>query len=143
MTIFADTSALIKLFVEEAGTPAMRALVAGRVVAVSDLAWAEAHATFGRRFRDALDTEEQHLEVSGRFRRVWPDLLRVPLHAAVLEAIPDLCRRHPLRAGDAIQLASALHLAREGLAVTLVCNDARLLAAAAAEGLEIVDPVGG
>ena len=47
--------------------------------------------------------------------------------------------RHPLRAGDAIQLASALLLRRElGEPVKFVAYDNRLKAAAKAEGLVVV-----
>lgn len=52
-----------------------------------------------------------------------------------------LLRVHPLRAGDALQLAAAL-LAAEGRPSTLefVCLDARLLAAARVEGLRVATP---
>lgn len=47
--------------------------------------------------------------------------------------------RHPLRAGDAIQLASALLLRRElAEPVTFAAYDDRLKAAARAEGLTVV-----
>ena len=50
-----------------------------------------------------------------------------------------LLARHPLRAGDAIQLASALLLRRElSEAVTFAAYDDRLKAAAKAEGLFVV-----
>jgi len=65
---------------------------------------------------------------------------------AVVEMIPDvtaearaLLVRHPLRAGDAIQLASCLYLQRElREPVLFVGFDERLLEAARAEGLTVV-----
>lgn len=141
MTVYADTSALIKLFVAERGSDEMRRLVQGSTVAVSELTWAEAHATFARRLREGHDPEPAHDAVVARFERAWRQMLRVPLSQPVLRAVPDLCRRHPLRAGDAIQLASALLLAGQGVSITYACNDARLLTAAAAEGLPTFDPV--
>ncbi|RPJ58220.1 MAG: hypothetical protein EHM24_28830, partial [Acidobacteria bacterium] len=65
---------------------------------------------------------------------------------AVVEVIPDvtaearaLLLRHPLRAGDAIQLASCLYLQREpGQPVPFVAFDQRLLDAARAEGVTVV-----
>lgn len=54
----------------------------------------------------------------------------------MIELAAELVWRHPLRAYDAIQLASALWLARESrMALTFVCADRRLAAAAAAAGL--------
>jgi predicted nucleic acid-binding protein len=57
----------------------------------------------------------------------------------------DSLERHPLRAYDALQLASALEsdtrLVGAGLApLVFVTADTRLLAAASAEGLAIEDP---
>jgi predicted nucleic acid-binding protein len=65
---------------------------------------------------------------------------------AVVEMIPDvtadsraLLRRHALRSGDAIQLASCLYLERElGGPVAFVAYDQRLVDAARAEGLTVV-----
>ncbi len=63
----------------------------------------------------------------------------------VLNRAATLCRKHPLRAYDAVQLAAALthrddDLAAGLLAPTFVCADAILLNAAAAEGLPIENP---
>jgi predicted nucleic acid-binding protein len=53
--------------------------------------------------------------------------------------VHDLLARHPLRAADAIQLASALMLStRSGRAVDFVVYDHRLADAAAAEGLRVL-----
>lgn len=139
--IFADTSALIKLYIDERGSETMAELVGSRTLCVSDLAYAEAHAAFARRRRDGVDDEATYARLVERFDAEWRGLVHVTLQVDVLEAIPPLCKRHPLRVGDAIQLASALKLARVGHSPTFACNDARLLAAAAAEGLEVVDPV--
>jgi predicted nucleic acid-binding protein len=65
---------------------------------------------------------------------------------AVVEMIPEitaearaLLGRHPLRTGDAIQLASCLYLQRElREAVSFVAFDRRLSDAARAEGLTVV-----
>ena len=64
----------------------------------------------------------------------------------MVEVTPDitaearaLILRHPLRAGDAIQLASCLYLQRElREPVPFVAFDQRLLGAARAEGLSVV-----
>ena len=56
-----------------------------------------------------------------------------------------LLERHPLRAYDAVQLASGLFandllIAMEQPTLTFLCADDRLLAAAQAEGLAIDNP---
>lgn len=51
----------------------------------------------------------------------------------------DLLARHPLRAGDAVQLASCLRLRqRLSIAVQFVAYDDRLLKAAQLEGVAIL-----
>ena len=65
---------------------------------------------------------------------------------AVVEMIPEitadaraLLLRHPLRAGDAIQLASCLYLQRQlAQPVPFVAFDRRLMGAAHAEGLTVI-----
>jgi predicted nucleic acid-binding protein len=53
------------------------------------------------------------------------------------------CRRHSLRAGDAVQLASAKEAkARHGEGVRFISSDKKLLATARLEGFEAVDPIG-
>jgi len=62
----------------------------------------------------------------------------------VINQATDLTDRHPLRAYDAVQLATALRLAEaldeEGLSLTFVSADARLCTAAEQEGLAMVNP---
>ena len=63
----------------------------------------------------------------------------VELSSPVVVEARALLLRHPLRAGDAIQLASALVLRRElGEPVTFVAYDDRLKVAAKSEGLNVV-----
>lgn len=53
MIVFLDPSALIKLYVAEAGSPDVQALVStASAVAVCRIAWAEAMAAFARRTRE-------------------------------------------------------------------------------------------
>lgn len=72
------------------------------------------------------------------------DLSRIPVIAIaspVAGRARDLVARHPLRAGDAIHLASCLLLQdTTGEAVELVAFDRRLRAAAQIEGLSVVPP---
>lgn len=63
----------------------------------------------------------------------------VELSPDLVAAVHALLQRHPLRAGDALQLAAAIDL-RDGLALEkldFVCFDDRLSTAAAAEGFTV------
>lgn len=140
MILFADTSALIKLYIEEAGSVSMARHARASRVAASVLAYAEMYATFARRLREDLLTREEHDELGQRFERDWQSVIVMPLRPALVARIPRLVGDHPLRGADAVHLASALGLRDAGLETRFAASDARLAAAATAEGLEVVDP---
>lgn len=142
MILFVDTSALVKIYIGEPGSERMREAVAREEPAVaSRLAFAEIHATFARRRREGLLLASEFDQLRLRFGEDWEELTQVPIGPEVLALVPGLCERHPLRGADALYLASALLLRQEGLETTFACSDRNLLAAAAAEGLAIFDPV--
>jgi uncharacterized protein len=138
--LFSDTSALIKLYIEEAGSAAMAARARHARMALSVLAYAEVHSTFARRLREALLSEGEHAGLVERFEHDWEGVIVVPLRPALLGRIPLLVRDHPLKGADAVHLASALALHEAGLGLTFAGADGRLMDAAMKEGLEIFNP---
>jgi len=142
LILFLDTSVLVKLYIAEPGSERMREATAQEEpIAASLLAFAEIHATFARRRREELLLAPELEELQLRFAEDWEELMQVPVGAETLAFVPGLCERHPLRGADAVHLASALLLRREGLEILFACSDRNLLGAAAAEGLAIFDPV--
>ncbi len=139
---YLDTSALVKRFVEEAGSERIDALVArGEPVATARVTAAEAHAAFARRWRERSISERDFLRLRRDFDRDWPAWLRLDVTEAVIRRVRDLVRRHPLRGYDAVHLSAALELASEiPVPVVFITADARLRAAAHAERLAVVDP---
>ena len=139
--LYIDTSALAKLYIEEAGSATMRARAASaEFVASSVLAWAEALATLARRRREGALSGEEHEMLRGRFTSDFGDLVAIDMDGRVLELVDRLVADHPLRGADAVHLASALFLDESGLAVEFACSDRVLLAAARAERLVAFDP---
>ncbi len=141
MILFLDTSALVKLYIAEPGSEAMRRRVSDQLVAVSQLAYAEAHATLARRRREGLLSADELRLLIDNFEQDWQTALQIPVSEQVLPLVPDLCRDHPLRGADALQLAAALVVHRQGVEVHFATSDRRLLEAAEAEGLTVFDPV--
>ena len=139
MTRYFDASALVKRYVREVGSTAVRRLLASGIPASSRLSEVEVASGIIRRGREGAFTTTRRDRMLVALQRDLPAL-------AVVEMIPEitadaraLLLRHPLRAGDAIQLASCLYLQRQlGQPVPFVAFDQRLLAAARAEGLTIV-----
>lgn len=71
------------------------------------------------------------------------DMTGLPVTADVIQLARELVDRHPLRALDALQLAtccSARLASGEENIVIFVASDQRLLAAAREEGFEVLDP---
>jgi uncharacterized protein len=135
--IYLDTSWLVKLYVDELDSAAVRKIVvASSDVVVSDLAYVEFHSAVARRRRERQLTARTASSLVARFRRDWPRRIRVAVSRDVLLRAANLSGKHPLRTLDALQLASALLLADGAPEVPRFgAADARLVAAAAANGL--------
>jgi uncharacterized protein len=111
-------------------------------VVVSELARVEVPAALWRkhRLRDLSGTEAGELVV--QFEWDWFEARRfdvMPARHDVLESAAGILAGHPLRAFDAVQLASAL-AAREAdpELIRFACFDRSLATAAAAEGFQII-----
>jgi predicted nucleic acid-binding protein len=138
---YLDTSALIKRFVAERGSSAVRNLVEREgPIAVATVAYVELHAALARKRREGALSQRLHALICRQFERDWHSYLRVDLTDEILSRARDLVQGHPLRGLDAIHLASALMLkdALDGQ-IAFVGADQRQLQAAASEGLETVN----
>ena len=133
--VYLDTTALAKLCLPEPGSALAAALWDGAdVVATSRYADTELRAAVAEAFRTgALPRARAALE---EWDRLWPGLYVVEPVAAVLDEAASLVVRHPLAAGAAVHLASALALRADDLLVA--CWDEPLAEAARAEGLRVV-----
>ena len=141
---YLDTSALVKHFVLEKGSERVREIVGAREpVATSKIGYAEVHAALARRRREGDLSTRQYARACRNFEEFWQIYVRVDLRDEVLLLARDLIKRRPLRGFDAIHLALALTLGRElGEEMRFVAADARLLGAAKAEGLRVLNPEG-
>ena len=145
-SVYLDTSALIKLYVEEVGNEqvveAMQDAVDGRVIIV-DLTPLEARSAIRRREREgdisAADADRVLRQIENDCSMSF---LMQPSTSAVMEDAARLIDQYPLRAYDALQLAGCL-VVRDGMPgpVTFVCADTRLCDAARHEGLEALNPI--
>lgn len=136
MILYLDTSALVKLYVDEPGRPAVVGQVDAAVaVATVRVTYAEARAAFARKRREGgLDTKGLR-QVVERFDGEWAAYTVVDVSEPLVRRAGILAERHGLRGYDAIQLAAAIELQREGGNVSLACFDDRLRRAARRERL--------
>ena len=137
---YLDTSALIKRFVAEKGSPRVQQIIRRGSVATAKIAYAEVLAGLNRKQREGHLSKARYALIARQFESDWQAYIRVELHDEVLQLARTLCERHPLRGLDAIHLASALSLKTAlGEAMTFAAADARLLRAAEAEDLQPLD----
>ncbi len=133
-----DASALVKRYVAEPGSDRVRRLLARNLAATCRYSEIEITSALARRCREGDLTAEDRDRALSTLRQDLRSLLVVELTATSGRRCAPLLRRHPLRAGDALQLASCLELgAQLGLPLLFVGFDQRLNEAARAEGLDV------
>jgi uncharacterized protein len=154
--LYVDSSALLKHYVQEVGTDALKAKLQEHSrytpgVLISDIGYAEVLATLARRLRETplLIAETKRLEAEFQYDWLFR-LTRVELDVGVLGFIHDLVHKYPLRGADAIHLASALwlrdtlklntNMRLAGGPLIFATSDNQLKNAARMVGLDVFDP---
>lgn len=133
MTVYVDTSVLVKLYIDEPDSDAIAARVRrADLVVTASLTYAEMCAAFARRKREGQLTAAEHRKLRRRFDADWASLLIVDAGDTLVRAAGALTDSHSLRGADAIQLASFEYLlaAADDDGIEFLCADERLSAAA-------------
>jgi predicted nucleic acid-binding protein len=138
--LYLDTSSLVKIYVPEIETASVQRFVdAAEVVASSSLAYVEARAAFARKRRERDLSARDYRDLVQDFDHDWERYLIVDISDALVKFAGRLAEKHALRGYDAVHLASAVTVRKEGdRPVSFSCFDARLLRAARREGLKII-----
>jgi predicted nucleic acid-binding protein len=141
---FLDTSALVKLYVQEPGTDRLLPLINERSqnrFAVLATAVVEIRSAIRRRQRAGdIDTEVATAILENVQSHMETRFIRQAVNETVIDTALEMIDRYALRTYDAVQLAGCLvvcGIAAE--AYTFVCSDHRLLEAARSEQLKILD----
>ena len=131
-----DSSALAKRYLEEPGSASIRRLLEESRVTTSRLTEVEIVSAVCRCVRSGTFSPEERDRTIPRIAADSAEYRFIELTSRVASLARDLLALHPLRASDAIQLASCLTATRAvGDPMEFVAFDERLLAAARAEGL--------
>ncbi|MBI3982026.1 MAG: type II toxin-antitoxin system VapC family toxin [Gemmatimonadetes bacterium] len=136
---FFDASALVKRYVRERASTRVRRLLRRGDVAVCRLSEVEVVAAFARLARDRAMSVAQRDRAVAAFAADLAAWTVVEIQPDVTKTARRLLLRHPLRAGDAIQLGAALVL-QEALAQPIdefVAYDEQLIEAARREQLTV------
>jgi predicted nucleic acid-binding protein len=114
MTVYLDTSSLVKLFLEESGSDQVRALaVDATVIVTSVVAYAETRAALARRRRERLLTPRAFSTAKRAFEGQWPRFASIEVTADVARQAGDLAERFALRGFDSVHLASFVSIASQ------------------------------
>ena len=139
LTIYLDTSALLKRYLNEAGAEETRQFleraeeIATIVIARVETASALARLAFSRSI-----TEEEGERVWKEFSDDWTIITRLQVTAQAIERAASLARQYRLRGYDAVHLAAAL-LWQESIGeqVTLATFDRDLWTAGRKAGMDV------
>ena len=133
MTLYLDTSVLVKLYIREDDSEEVAAAVAdATMVATSLLAYPEVCAALERRRREKSVRPAALKAARQAFEADWPSWIAVGIDDDLARQSARLAERHGLRAADAIHLASFERIlaAAENDDVQFLCADDRLSKAA-------------
>ncbi|MDZ7673750.1 MAG: type II toxin-antitoxin system VapC family toxin [Acidimicrobiales bacterium] len=137
---YVDTSTLLKLVVEEAGSDAAAVIWdSADALASVGLVVVEARAALAAARRAGRLTEPQHREAKQEAATLIEELHLVEVTHELVIAAAELAEAENLRGYDAVHLAGALLVGAE------VCTSAddALCEAASGRGLHIANPLGG
>jgi len=148
VVFFFDTSAIIKRYIDETGTPWVQAVAdsAANQIYLAGISAVEVTSALARRLPARNISATDVAAVLARFRQDRSlDYRIIDTTPAILADAERLAEAHALRANDAIQLASAVGLRAKrtaaGLApFVLVSADGELNTASTALGLLVEDP---
>lgn len=138
MITYVDTSTLLKLVVEEAGSD-LAAVIwdSADVLASVGLVVVEARAALAAAHRAGRLTADQHRAAKREAEALIEELHLVDVGEGLIAAAADLAEADGLRGYDAVHLAGALLIE----AVILTSADGALCEAASGRGLHVANPL--
>lgn len=134
--VYFDSSALVKLMIEEEGSKVAADLWNGSDAAfASRLAYPEVRAALAAAHRNHVLDDEGLRRAEDSWEDYWAAVRPVEFTAAVEQHAGRLAGKHALRGADAVHLASALAIGEPGLVVAVW--DRRLHAGMRAAGTAV------
>ena len=110
MTAYLDTSALVKLYIDEPDAESAWRAVGDRTLSTCRITWAEACAAVARREREAPSSSTAWDDARARLANDWGAYLLVEVTQALVTRAGEYASVFALRGYDAVQLAAATTL---------------------------------
>ncbi len=146
---FLDSSALVKRYVPETGTAWIQAIATpdiGNIIIIARITWVEVLSALARRQREGNLSDTDVDLIIQRFRFDLNNQYQVvEFDRALAESAGQLVNQFPLRAYDAVQLASVLRIqpafaSATSTSLVFLTADDRLLTIAQTAGLLTDNP---
>ena len=139
MIAYLDTSALVKLFLDEPDTKVITDLLQGAsAVFTHMITYAESRAALAKAVRMQRITDETHLAYKAALEGYWENIDVISLNMAHIKQAGQLAETHGLRGYDSVHLAAAELLFEQSPAFTFACFDQHLNKAARAMGMQVL-----
>lgn len=142
MILYFDTSALVKLFFDEAGSDVVRESVAASAGVTTHLiAYAEACSVFTR-VADRKADKRLYSRLRNALDDYWRDWQIITVDEQLVRRAADLSSAHSLRGYDSVHLAAAeaVFHATRGIEFRFAVFDTYLGRAAQAIGMGLLEP---
>jgi len=137
MIIYLDTSALVKLFIDEPETTVVADLLNdASAVFTHMITYAEARAALAKAVRMQRITAERHVAYKAAFENYWENLDVISLNMARIKQAGQLAEAYGLRGYDCVHLAAAELVCVQNTVFMFVCFDQHLNKAARAIGMQ-------
>jgi len=133
VTLYLDSSSLVKIFIDEEGSEDVRALVSrSDVQTTSVVSFAEVCSAVARMRREKALTPAKYADAKRRFVSGWPALMSLEVTQDLARSAGDLAEKHGLRGFDSIHLATFAQVLERGTddEVEFSSFDKRMVAAA-------------
>ena len=108
ISLYLDTSALVKLYINEPNREqVMHAVKNAKVVASHKIGFVEVHATFARLQRENRSTLKDLQITKDSFSNDWKDYMQISISDSLLQQAADFTEAFSSRAFDSVHLAAA------------------------------------
>jgi uncharacterized protein len=140
MIVYIDTSDLVKLYIDEAGSEKTRGIVHNTtVLSTSKVAYAEARAAFARKQKDNGFSVRILRKIVEDLNNDWESYFVIELTDGISRFAGDIAEKHLLRGFDSIHLASAINLKNKARSeIYFLSNDNKLNQSAKKEGIIVL-----